>query len=125
MPAKSALQGFEFYQKMDRRASKEPVATITKSGTVSLNTAALKRLKVDPENIRFAFNSETYMLGMQFTTEPTSDTYKARFSSSGSLQVSAEPVLRHYGIDHAERRVYEPEVIGDDFIGIPLRHPIT
>lgn len=121
---KAKLEGFDIYQKQRRRESDRPMATITRTGNITLNRGVLKQLKIDPKFVELAYSSDAFAIALLFVPDQGDNAYKVRFSESGAVQVGAEPMLRHYGIDHSERRAYEPEVRGDDYVVIPLKNPM-
>lgn len=115
--------GFELFDRRVAASTKEPIASIQKSGSIGLNAAAHDLLD-RAEMVEFLFDRSRQVLALR----PVDDSphgYKLRQpSSTGYTSVFAAALFEAYDIDRSESRRFIAHM-EDGMLCIDLNEPST
>lgn len=104
--------GFEKFSKKNapRRRSFTPILTLSKSGMIGLNVAAIEAFDVmSYKYVGLHFDKDRRRIGLELSNEDQDDNFAIRKRRGSGLDVSSKSFMRHYGILPIETQHYKLE----------------
>ena len=112
----------EFDRKAARPVETQPLVTIQRRSTMSLNQAAVQQLG-EPPAIRLLYDKDARVIGIRPTTMEDTRGYPIRKQGhSNSYLLAGQAFMRHYKIDVDGTRRY-PAAFVDGILEIDLNGP--
>jgi hypothetical protein len=102
---------FEIWDKRAATASKNPMVTIQKTGSFSLNRAAYKLLG-EPETVELLFDREQSLVGFRAVspTSPRAYPVRPQGKNAATFMIAGQAFARYYGLDTTTARRYSVEM---------------
>lgn len=117
---------FEEFSPGTARKSADPKLTLQKGGTISLNSAAVEKLRRAGEKdedqipVVFLYDARKRLVAIKRVEKSPNQYLIRKQPNSTSFLVSAAAFARHHGIDTSEARRYDARLFGKDMIGFGL-----
>jgi hypothetical protein len=102
---------FEVFDKRAATASKNPMVTIQKSGSFSLNRAAHKLLG-EPETVELLFDREEKLVGFRAvsSTSPRAYPVRPQGKNAATFMIAGQAFAKYYDLDTTTARRYSVEM---------------
>jgi hypothetical protein len=112
---------FEVFEGRAATASKNPMVTIQKGGSFSLNKAAY-RLMDEPETVELLFDREEMLIGFRAVspTSPRAYTVRPQGKNAATFMVAGQAFGKYYDLDTTTARRYAVEM-RDGILVLDLR----
>ena len=116
------MPNFETFTRRSTPTVAQPLVSIQRRATISLNQAAFEALG-KPATVELLFDREEQMMGFR-AVEPTArHAYPVRKQpTSNSYLIGGQAFCKHFGIPTGATRRYEARVIGD-VLAVDLKQP--
>ena len=117
---------FEVFNRTSFRAYRNPMCTIQKRGTFSLNAAAFGAIRGDHEvtdtlYVVLLFDRSRKLVGFRRASEDEPNAYPVRKqANSNSYLVAGKIFCRHYEIQIGQARRYKARDLGEGVVGFSL-----
>jgi hypothetical protein len=116
---------FEVFDRKAATASKNPMISIQKQGSFSLNRAAYKLLG-EPEHVELLYDPEEKLIGFREVSDNSPRAYPVRpqGESAATLMIAGQAFTKYYGIDTSLARRYSVEMV-DNILVLDLKGEST
>ena len=121
---------FEVFNRRSARITDEPMVTVQKGGTLSLNAAAAKVIrgahgKTKKIPVELLFDAKRRVIGVRWAPEGANVYYLRKQPNSNSYLVAGRSFTNHYKIAHEIARRYQASVHDGKIVFICLDDPHT
>jgi len=111
---------FKKFRRKSMRSPKQPLITIQRRGTLSLNQAAYQLLG-EPNFVELLYDEDEQIIGLRATNDKDPDAYPVhKQKESLTYLIAGMAFLNYLGIPFNEARRYVPKMI-DDVVAIDLK----
>lgn len=98
---------WELFKRRTRPSPKDPMVTLSGSGTFGLNAAVTRNILGDNKFAHLLFDKEKHLIGIQFLKQGDPDAYPVKCTKSRShATISGVSFLKTYGAFPSETRAY-------------------
>jgi hypothetical protein len=114
------VPNFQVFDRHEDRQPLEPLVTIQKRGTISLNRTAVEMLGA-PEAVELLYDRSAQIVGFRAVSTRSPNGYLVRKQlKSSSYIVAGQSFTGFHGIDTTVARQYRPLMYEGDILGIDL-----
>lgn len=101
---------FEEFKEVGRKASNEPIVTVTHGGHLNLNKKFMETFVKEKKYAVLFYDKANKVIGLKLMNEEKMNSYKIRSYRGGNLgAVTAIAFLKYHNIEHDKTRSYKAE----------------